>query len=80
MNGMIWLRVERDLKKIELGFLNRSNGPTDEARDALSLYQLIWSVLQSSEDVLNKTVVIFHNESMFIIRQPVGEPRILSEV
>ena len=52
---MVFLR-----KMIALGFLNASNAPTEEARNALP------EDLESpSQAVINKTVIFFHDESTF---------------
>lgn len=47
-------------RMIALGFLNRNNAPTDEARNALPA-----DLECPPEEILNKTVVIFHDESTF---------------
>lgn len=47
-------------KMVGLGFLNLDNAPTDEAKNALP------SDLESpSSEVIDKTVIIFHDESTF---------------
>ena len=45
---------------VALGFLNRDNAPTDEARNALPI-----DLECSSQEVMNKTVILFHDESTF---------------
>ena len=45
---------------VVLGFLNRDNAPTDEARNALPI-----DLECPSQEVMNKTVILFHDESTF---------------
>jgi hypothetical protein len=47
-------------KMVSIGFLNKKNAPSDEARNVLP------SDLECpSCDVVNKTIVLFHDESTF---------------
>lgn len=45
-----------------LGFLNVNNAPTEEAKQALSNYT---NLERPRQDIINKTIVIFHDESTF---------------
>ena len=49
-------------KLIGLGFLNEGNAPTEDARTALHNYT---NLEQPSQDVIDKTIIIFHDESTF---------------
>lgn len=47
-------------RMVSLGFLNANNAPTDEAKAALPT-----DIHCPAEDVLNKTVLLFHDETTF---------------
>ena len=49
-------------KLIGLGFLNEGNAPTEDAKTALRNYT---NLEQPSPDIIDKTIVIFHDESTF---------------
>ena len=47
-------------RMVALGFLNRDNAPTDEARNALPT-----DLEHPSQEIMSKTVILFHDESTF---------------